>query len=134
MFGLNHDQAEAYIDSNKVKDQELQEHILSVLATKFSTCNFTSLVKSTTVPYRKRWRKSHDEDNNCESVEAYFNDMYHNYFDTNLLNNVPVHLPLFFSAKSVPLTVEEEARNILLLSAKYHTKADGMLLIFLPIL
>ena len=76
----------------------------------------------------------HDEDNNCDSAVSYFNDLYNNSFDTTCLNNVMVQLPLFLSAKSVPVKIAEESRYILILSAKYHTKAAGVFLIFLPIL
>ena len=75
----------------------------------------------------------HDEDNNSYSVAAYFNDLYNNYIDTTSFNIALVHLPLFLSTKSVPVTMAEEVRYILILSAKYHTNVAGIFLMFLLI-
>ena len=66
---------------------------------------------------------AHDEYNNCKSAATSDTDLSRNFIDTIDLQYVWGRLPFFLSAKSVILTIVEEASHILLLSNKYYDKA-----------
>ena len=54
LFEIKCDHALTAIEAKKVCEHSIKENNLAALTTVFSTCNFTSLVKATSVPYRKR--------------------------------------------------------------------------------
>ena len=77
----------------------------------------------------------HNEYVNREDETSADTDLSHNFIDTTRLNNALGGLSLFLSAKSVCLTMPEEAGHILILSSKDHAKEAGHFLfsIFCPI-